>query len=1577
MPDVVSEQLQKARERLLDLNLTNRLLNYRPPKTASVRVIDEKINQVWAYLLKGGAMEFLAREEHELIAEGRLAVSEPEQDEDDEGFTLPEFSSVDTAGGEAKRHKDRYLQTAHEGAHLQTRLLRLYQTAQSVVEETGVNVLFLGAGFVNWCPPDRKDLVKAPIFLIPVTLERTSARQRFTLKNNGDDPVLNPCLLMKFQRDFRIKFMDEPDDWEGFDPDAYLDSVRQAIRQQPKWSITDEIYLGVFSFTKYLMYLDLDQERSALGKNRLIRAMCGDREALAFDPGALPRADEMDRREDQVQVFQVVDADSSQQAAIAAVKAGTSLVIQGPPGTGKSQTITNIIAECLANEKSVLFVSQKKAALEVVQSRLQKVGLNDFCLELHSTKAHRGTMLSELERVLALAPSPRPNGDHKIERFKQLRDKLNAYVRALHEPIGKAGWTPYTAIGRVVTLKKVPHVNGGMPDVDSWTAQDTETFKDLICLLARQLDAVWPPEQHPWKGSRLASLSMQSRQDIGTTLDGLISAFPEVSAAAVELASFLGFPPPTTPQDVKTHMLVGQTVLEAPTVSLTLIDDERWDAITPEIKELLGLVKAYAERHAALQGRYQFPQAEAVDWQPMLQRSLRHPGIERMLIPSFWRDRSQFRKVSDPAYHPNRSQRLEDFKQLAAMQQFRKNIEDRAEKGRRYFGDAWRGAGSSPTELVQVGNWLLKARGLVKKCLLPEPARVLCDAKQDRTALQASIQRGKASLQALDSQFGQLKNLAALQDPGVFSSPLADQPLVALQARLNAMKDGLESLATWSQYQDALQRCENAPVAQWVAKATEAKLEPELHALAFDKQMLMLLLEGAITGREPLRTFSARNHEDLTLEFARLDADVLIENRHRLHTKLAGRRPQNGFEAAKTSQLGIIQSEIRRKRGGRTIRRILKDAGEVVQQVKPCFMMSPLSVAQYLDPEGLRFDVVIFDEASQVEPADALGAVARSEQLVLVGDRKQLPPTDFFSSLSGDDQVPQDGEAALTDMESILDRGEAVLPAIPLRWHYRSRHESLISFSNAEFYNNELVVFPSAHTDRAHLGVSLQYDPTDLYDRAHSRTNRSQAKKIALAAFEHFHKHPDKSLAVAAFSVAQQQAILDEVERLRRSDSTLEELFRTDRPEPFFVKNLETVQGDERDVIFLSVGHGRAVAGERVGGSISNLNGEDGWRRLNVIITRARERYVVFSSILGGDMDLSGTKSRGVHAFKKYLEYAESGKLPVVQTTGGEFGSPFEQAVFDVLTERGVQLDKQVGCVGYAVDLAVLDPLHPGRYLLGIECDGATYHGSATARDRDRLRQQVLESLGWRIHRIWSTDWFLRPQAELQRALDAIEKARTGQLKPRFGEIGATVNRPTVVATEEVTDTVDKLPPVPTQPYKWYEVRAARPSDDFYTDADFKLADLVSKIVEVEGPVHEEEVGRRVAAQYGIGRLGNRVVERITRAVEQALATQKVVRRKEFLWPRGMTQPPLRKRDEPLNRNIDTVPLEEIAVALHALVKAQFGIGVDDLIAQTAKVLGFSPSGSRTKARIDDAITAEKKAGRISFDSEGRFTVGG
>lgn len=554
-----------------------------------------------------------------------------------------------------------------------------------------------------------------------------------------------------------------------------------------------------------------------------------------------------------------------------------------------------------------------------------------------------------------------------------------------------------------------------------------------------------------------------------------------------------------------------------------------------------------------------------------------------------------------------------------------------------------------------------------------------------------------------------------------------------------------------------------------------------------------------------------------------------------------------------------------------------------------------------------------------------------------------------------------------------------------LRWHYRSKHQSLIAVSNRQFYESKLFVVPSPYTAEAGVGLRFHHIPDGIFDAGGKRCNSLEAKIVAKAIIQHALDYPDLSLGVAAFSVAQRRAILDELELLRRAHPETEGYFHAHPSEPFFVKNLENVQGDERDVIYISVGYGPTVPGGRVPMRFGPLGTEGGERRLNVLISRAKQRCEVFASMTDEDIDPDFAQSRkGVFAFRLFLHYARTGQLTLAESTGRGHDSVFEEQVANALQERGFNVHRQVGLAGFFIDLAIADPERPGRYLLGIECDGAAYHDALSARDRDRLRQSVLESHGWHIHRIWSTDWFQRPQQEMTRLVAAIEAAKAEDEVRAAKRVAPQVR----ITAEEVGDWTymgvesgvpDEQPPAAAKTPAYVEAVLLRPShhqEELHEVPRGVLVALVEAAVEAEGPVHFDEVVTRIREAWGLKRAGSRIRDAIHAAADVAERKGTVVRCGDFLSVPGR-QPFLRDRAEASSiglRKPEAIPVDEVAAGAEAIVRANFGATKDQLVTEIARSLGFKATSEVLRGRLVEGIELAISRGAI-IDQQGLLQI--
>ncbi len=716
-----------------------------------------------------------------------------------------------------------------------------------------------------------------------------------------------------------------------------------------------------------------------------------------------------------------------------------------------------------------------------------------------------------------------------------------------------------------------------------------------------------------------------------------------------------------------------------------------------------------------------------------------------------------------------------------------------------------------------------------------------------------------------------------------------------------------------------------------------------------ERSALERWIDSIVAGDERLRTYAALERDSMVERFRDLDRRQIAGAAAKVINACSERRPTTAVGVA-----GIIRREAEKRSRHMPIRRLLGTTQEVALSLKPCFMMSPLSVSQFLPPD-IKFDVVIFDEASQVPPSEAANCVYRGKQLVVAGDQKQLPPTSFFDRLAGgseeyDEEQPE-------DFESVLDACRSSgIPALSLRWHYRSQHESLITYSNYRFYDGRLFTFPGALEAAPDVGVEL-IRADGVYRRGAGQDNPIEAEKVVERVLFHRRNHPDLTLGVVAFSGAQESAIGAALERHAREHPELNALLSTDRLDGFFVKNLENVQGDERDIIIFSIGYGRDENG-RFTEQLGPLGKQGGERRLNVAITRARRRVEVVASITSADFP--GTSAAlGIRHLQRYLDFADRGAAALaleVSPEGRDTESPFEDEVIRVIKNMGFEPVPQVGVGGFRIDIGVRHPSSPGAFVLGVECDGTAYHSSRVARDRDRLRQEILEGLGWRLHRIWGQSWYRDRPAQERRLQDAIESAIRGE--------SARVSRPAVAPAVIVEiDEVD-LSEVPS----WvvdYEPALVRPRRGQW-EGEFtsptrrtEIADVIEEIVQAEGPVHEDVVRERVRVCFGIGRMGVNIRDAYEKALTQALKGRRIWRHEDLFLSAQPGDPIVRSPsgDPESDRSVTKVPASERREAIRRLAIDAKRIDEVELRTAVARLFGWKRVGVDIQAELDRDIS--------------------
>lgn len=883
------------------------------------------------------------------------------------------------------------------------------------------------------------------------------------------------------------------------------------------------------------------------------------------------------------------------------------------------------------------------------------------------------------------------------------------------------------------------------------------------------------------------------------------------------------------------------------------------------------------------------------------------------------------------------------------------------------FGKRFRGLDTGWSEVMAAIEWTQRFKRLNEGREISEKLAKFLSSGDAQPYSSATIRAAHARMERA------VKSIEASFEPDLIQLYTCD--FFDISAKVRRLIERVQDLEHWVDYKSAFGHLCSVGLNKFVQiismKPPYADDLIRILKKSIAAEQVRILIETV----PALTNFKGVNHEQLVAEFRTMDRKIIeLTPASIIHACNARRPTANGFDA-QGSEVTLLRREAKKSRRILPLVTLFERIPNLLLKLKPCLMMSPLSVSQYINPDRFNFDLVIFDEASQIFTEDAVVAIYRGKQVVVAGDSKQMPPTSFFSSL-GEEPETDDEEENFSSVgySSVLDECEAFLPTFPLRWHYRSRHESLITYSNFAFYRN-LVTFPSAVDEHPDYGVQMVHVPDGVYERGGRRWNLREAEVVAEQVFKHFEVYPGKSLGVVAFSRQQADAIEDALEKKRSEDSAYEGFFNEDRLEGFFVKSLENVQGDERDVMIFSIGYGYDRQG-RMTMSFGPLNQEGGERRLNVAITRAREKVLVVSSIKASDFDLSQNPKPGALHLYRYLDYAERGPsaLEITHPAGrGEEESPLEESVAAVIRELGYAVITQVGCSGYRIDLGILHPTEPGRFFLGVECDGASYHSGETARDRDRLRQQILERLGWRIYRIWSQDWFRHKARQIENLKRALEEAMKAPVSiPRADPVEVATARVSVkkvqIPEAKPINVQDLKGTIEYQPCNLFGQQGALP---FHAMENLnRLAWLARKVVDNEGPVHINIVAKRLAEAYSLSKVGERMRQAVYTAVNHAADGGNIIIQGEFLWPKKQIEvvPRIPGRSEASHRAVELIAPEEIQAAMELIIRQCVGISLDGLVTETARMFGIQRATPRIRGVLESVAKKMQQKGAATVN---------
>jgi very-short-patch-repair endonuclease len=1226
--------------------------------------------------------------------------------------------------------------------------------AQEHFEERGLETLYLACGMATWTNQRGTATPSAPVLLVPARLaSRGAAQDDFELSVTGELEV-NPTLLQLLQSDFDCRC--DPEELlaqagiEGaVDTPKELDSgyrwLAERASEVPDFGVTPRFVLGTFSYAKLPMVKDLEGSVEAMAAHDLIAALAGDEQAQAAvrerrpavdarAPDHIPPADE----------FLVVDADASQNYAINAVLGGQDLIIKGPPGTGKSQTIANLVSTLVARGQRVLFVAEKRAAIDAVLRRLDGVGLSDLILDLHGATSSRRQVAQQLASALATNSSLiRP--DHAAEQrlLQARRDELNGRVEALHTPRQPWNLSVFGAQARLLgldpTVQTTVRFRGQtLARLDERaheaTAENLRSYADLGGLALASSPS-------PWARARI--VSVEQAQAAQALVDRLYhQTLPSIVARLQAAAADTGLRPPGT--------------VEGWAQTLALLQNVRGnlDVFAPEI--------------------YEAPLDELL---PLLAPLGEGPG-KRF---GAWLTSSPYRRT-------------------------RKHI-----KG-----------------LMRPG---VSVQG-------PKLLSALTETRDEKRHWRASAADEKPPTvpDDLDGLIGSFAQLRTELDElaGHLGEPSLDGSVDELRARLHALLGDPATLVKLPELHRLWSALHDAGLDELLADLATRGMAPSACADAFAFAWLSSVIEDVSFQDPRIGAFDGAHHSRVVAEYQAADRRHIETTAQRVRRRCAEEATR--VQDEHPQQAALIRDQAARKRKHLSVRQLFSGAPDVMTALKPCWAMSPLLVSQLLPSDRPYFDVVVFDEANQ------------------------LPPTDFFAGANPDTEEDPEAETRIvmdSRYESVLNAMTPFIDFRMLRWHYRSRDERLISFSNVYVYDRGLTTFPGVLGSESIQHVLVPY----THGAGSAVSSRAEVDRVVELILEHAETRPRESLGVITMGLPHKDRIDDALRGVLRERDDLGEFFDESRNEPFFTKNLERVQGDERDAIILSVGYCGRNADGQLRYNFGPLNDDGGERRLNVAVTRAKNRMTLVSSFSSLDMDPDRSSKEGIKLLRLYLQYAESGGEDLgPQATFIPELNPFEVDVRDTLEQAGVPLCAQYGASGFRIDFAAKHPTQPGRMVLAIECDGASYHSSQTARDRDRLRQDQLQRLGWTFHRIWSTDWFRNKDKETEKTLAAYHAAvsKTDAEVTQDGPPAQERDPQEAPRRRDARPTAPERPPRPP-------VQRFRNIDE-YTQADLQA---IVRWIESDTLLRtQDQLLIEVIHDLGFARRGRRIVDAINAAIE-------------------------------------------------------------------------------------------------------------
>lgn len=1522
-----NNKLDQWADLLLDTGKRNNLINFKDTKSSTVEVLLPSPDILFEKIEGFTSIEIFDPKIVDKYAE--LITSESVLD-----------STLQTENQEELNEKEKFIsQYANKikrknqilvystGGNPITSIRGIAKKARTYTEETGVNVAYMAFGFIHWKENDSATTdFHAPILLIPIRLERTSAIEPYLIKTLEDDIILNPTFSYRMDSEYGVKLPEYND--EGLT--EYLNTIQEIVKKL-QWTVTSECKIGIFSFQKINMYRDLKDNKDMILMNRNVLQLLGEYSPIENEQNF--GKTHLDNSI--IELHNVVDADFSQIEAIKMAKSGKNFVLQGPPGTGKSQTITNIIAECLNDGKKVLFVSEKLAALNVVYDKLKQVGLSEFCLPLHSHKAAKKDVINEICHTLRSAKtSVSSKAESEITIKEKAKSQLDTYTIKLHEqhPIIKKSL--YELYEAYAALRFAPDIEWIISQIDS---KDTAFLAEVISLLEQFADYI-PSigndyKKNVWYGFINGDISYQAKSEIKKSISQIIQLVHNLIPITQDFSEKYEVVCDSIEKSYVWKSLF-DLLATSQIITPALLNKDSFEKVKSSISRLQTLSTDILDSHSSLNKSYDedIYKLEGNVYHKKITKQF-NSLFSRLFSSEYRQIITNFRLCKKDGKRISYKEALQVSKKLAHYQNSYEEYREIEIPIKSYLGYGYKGIETDWNYMV---SQIVTLDTIFSKGIAFGKLTAFSDFVAEKDSFKTFAQKLDTILPTpCDNSF--IQYLAECFDKSILN--IQTHSFLSLLPRLQECLDEIDKLDNWCHFMMVLSMLKEKNIVDYIDTYLIQNLDFKHIASTFEKLFYYQWIDYIIANTPILSSFTRISQDKAAISFREKDIIQFEINKAKIRAEVSSKRPSLEMISAGSS-LALLLREGEKKRKQKSIRSLLNEMGDIIQRVKPCFMMSPLSVSTFLTPNSVSFDVVIFDEASQVFPQDAIGAIYRAEQMIVVGDSKQMPPSNFFNSsveINDNNDEPED----TTDFESILDLCSTNMQQLRLKWHYRSRYEQLIVFSNKNFYDNELVCFPSSEVNTVGSGIDYFY-VDGIFDRK-SHTNMQEAMFIVDLIYQNIDKYPNRSLGVVAFNIAQQDLIDKLLSKRRQNTPEKEFFFQNDCNEPFFIKNLETVQGDERDTIIFSIAYSKDIQG-RLLHNFGPLNRAGGERRLNVAITRAKCNVQLVSSMHYTDIDLKRTSSLGAKLLKEYLEFAEHGIISSHYTIDSNSFETneynFELEVCEFLRSKGFHIDTKIGFSDFKIDIGVKYPDN-SNYALAIECDGLTYKSFKNTRDRDRLRQEILERMGWQYHRIWSTEWFRNKTIEQNHLLEIV----TNAINKVHGNEKQEYNTLVLETFEEnVSQVVFDFPSYKVAPID--QLARKYLPDDFIG--------MIKEILEVESPLSEDLLLKRIVHYFDREKVTN-VVQRAYLTLMEGHENYGIIRRDGFLYLSTNKNIQFRQPGD-LTRDIKQIAPEEIASGLKKIIELNISVDKKGLYQFLATQCGLNRITKGINDTFDEAL---------------------